>query len=500
MRMPINWVLSSHFKKLLVSFIAGSLLPLAFAPFSLWILAFVLPVVPVYLVLNTQSDRSIFALGWCFGFGYFCFGLYWIYNSLHDFGMASPAVAGFLTLLLPAYLALFIGFTFYLWKKLVDRLGAPLIWSLPMIWFSMEWLKGWLFTGMPWLSLGYSQTDSYLSSYGAIVGVYGISAICILIGVSFLVLIKGRRFSMILLPVGLMVTGYGLEKVDWTSPVNPPLKVAMVQGNIPQHIKWRYDQRQNILDTYWQETEKLWDNDLIVWPETAIPGRSEEIEQSVLLPIATEAARHDASLLTGVVVSRQNDDAYFNSVLLLGAEQGEYDKRHLVIFGEYFPLRGLLDNFRHLINIPFSNMSEGTDNQIPVKVKGHQLGISICFEDVFSRNILRDLPGASILVNVSNDAWFGDSTAPHQHLQIARMRAIESGRPLIRSTNTGVSAFIGRKGGVKGIIDSFKTGSLTNVVSGQSGSTPFYYFQKIQGYLSLFVLIIFIACYRLVRR
>ena len=222
----------------------------------------------------------------------------------------------------------------------------------------------------------------------------------------------------------------------------------MVQGNIPQEVKWRRDQRQNIFNTYWRETSQHWDSDLIIWPETALPGHSEEIEQSVLQPMQETAIEQGTTIVSGLVVSNKENNNFYNSVILLNQARSVYHKRHLVMFGEYYPLRGLLDFLRNWINIPYSDLTPGPLEQELMQVNGSIFGMSICFEDVFSRDILLALPDANLLVNLSNDAWFGNSTAPHQHMQIAQMRSQETGRVMMRSTNTGVSAFIDHKGRV----------------------------------------------------
>ncbi len=207
------------------------------------------------------------------------------------------------------------------------------------------------------------------------------------------------------------------------------------------------------------------------------------------MPMAIAATEQDSSILTGVVVTESENNNFYNSMLLLGSNQGVYHKRHLVMFGEYYPLRWLLDFMRNFINIPYSDLTPGPREQPPMSINGTQLGVSICFEDVFSRDIMPALPEASLLVNASNDAWFGDSLAPHQHLEIAQMRALETGRPMVRSTNTGVSAFIDYRGRIIESSDQFKTQSITRDIVGRTGVTPFYYFFKVQGWVAVLILL-----------
>jgi len=468
-----------------LSLLLGALLALAFAPFFLWPLAILIPAALFWFNRNESSQRRLFTNGWLFGVGYFGCGVYWIYNSLHDFGMAPPIVAGAITALMVVYLALAPGLILLCWRLAQAYLGSAAIWILPLLWFGLEWLKGWVGTGMPWLSLGYSQTPSPLAGFAPLIGVYGIGALCILMSVTLVVLLDKRRYPLLALLLAVPSAGYALQQVDWTEAMAAPLGVTMVQGNIPQQLKWRRDQRDNIFNTYWRETSQHWDSDLIIWPETALPGHSLQIRNSLLPALQAAAREHDTVILSGLVYADSEGQRFHNSVMQFGRQQGLYHKRHLVMFGEYYPLRWLLDFLRGLISIPYSDLAEGPQQQELMQVGDYRLGVSICFEDVFSRDILLALPQANLLVNVSNDAWFGNSTAPHQHMQIAQMRSLESERVMMRATNTGITAFIDHKGKILSVSDQFVTQSITEVVQGRSGATPFYYFAKIQWLIAL---------------
>ena len=461
------------------------MLPLAFAPYSAWPLAIAIPVLMIYLLSDAASPRVAFVAGWLFGCGYFGFGVYWIYNSLHDFGMAPPVVAGGITGLLVVSLAFFPALAFFCWHYSRRRFGESSLWLLPSFWFGSEWFRGWFLTGLPWLSLGYSQIDSPLAGFAPLIGVYGISALCMVLAVAAYRLLDGRRLPMLAPLLLLPLAGWALQSIDWTAASPEPLKVTLVQGNIPQEVKWRGDQRQNIFNTYWRETSRHWDSDLIVWPETALPGNSEEIEASLLRPMQAAAIDNHSTIVTGLVVGDRANNRYYNSVMLIGEQRAVYHKRHLVLFGEYYPMRWLLDLLSGVISIPYSDLTPGPADQPPMRFDDTVLGVSICFEDVFSREVLRALPEAGILVNVTNDAWFGDSSAPHQHLQIARMRALETGRVMLRAANTGVSAIIDHRG--EPIVRSrqFVTESIGGEIHARYGSTPFYYFAHIQWLLAV---------------
>lgn len=346
-----------------------------------------------------------------------------------------------------------------------------------------------MLTGFPWLSIGYAHLDSPLGGFAPIIGVYGIGSLSILISL-LLARWKQAKNYLAFVIIGLIgLAGYGLQQIEWTKPAGAPLDISMVQGNISQDMKWRRDMRSKIINKYWQASQPYLDSDLIVWPEVAIPGRSEDM-QPLLKSMEATLRQHNSRLLTGIVVSDWMKREYYNSMLMLGVEQGVYHKRHLVPFGEYYPFRSLISWMRQYIKIPMSDMTPGPDQQPMMSAKGVNIGVSICFEDVFSRDINLDLPQANILLNTSNDAWFGDSLAPHQHLQIAQMRALETGRPMVRSTNTGSSAFIDHKGKITAALAQFKLDTARANIQGRSGATPFIAFAKLQPWLAALILLV----------
>ncbi len=477
----------------LLALLAGSLMPLAFAPFLLWPLALLLPAFLIVLWQRAQGPGRAFLLGWLFGLGWFGFGVYWLYNSLHDFGNAPPLVAGALTGLMTVTLAAFVGALLALLHRLRERRSARLaLWLLPPGWFAMEWAKGWVLTGFPWLSLGYAQTESPLAGFAPLLGVYGIGALTILAAILLLWLPKRPAAAL----AGLLLlfgTGYALQSVEWTRPAGQPLGVVMVQGNIPQEMRWRPESRRQIIESYRRESEPWWGRvDLILWPEAAIPGWARDLRQSLLDPLARRAGESGSALLTGILVREQGGHGYYNSMLLLdGAREQVYHKRHLVPFGEYFPFRGLIGFLDDYIDIPMSDMTPGPPEQPLLSVRDTPIGMSICYEDVFSRDVNRDLPRARLLVNTSNDAWFGDSLAPHQHLQIARMRAMETGRPLLRSSNTGPTAFIDHRGKIASDTTGlFERAVLSGEIQPREGATPFLAFARVQPWLAAVILFV----------
>ncbi len=471
-------------KQYAIALALGSSMPLAFAPFNFWWLSILAISGLIFLWQTELTKKQTFLIGLLFGLGYFGFGLYWVYLSLHDFGNASVLVAVSITALLIVWQACYIGvlgLVFHQFKKQYSLSIALLL--MPMLWFSMEWLKGIVLTGFPWLSVGYAHINSPLSIYAPWIGVYGLGAISIVMSLVLVIVLKRNiktNRAVILIAVSIILLMPVFSQIEQTTPLDKSLKVTQIQGNIAQQIKWQQDKRQQILEVYWDQTKLYWGSDLIVWPETAIPGKSELIEESVLLPMSMIAAENETNLLVGVIMSDLAKSRYFNSMLMVGENQGVYHKRHLVPFGEYMPMRWLLEFMNKFIQIPMSDMQAGDLEQPLMTIDDVKLGVSICYENVFSRDINRDLPEANILINTSNDAWFGDSLAPHQHLQIAQMRSLETGRPMVRSTNTGISAFINHKGEVTQQTDQFKVQVITADVIGRTGKTAFISFQPYQ--------------------
>lgn len=483
----------------LSALICGAVLPLAFAPFYYWWLAILSSTALLFLILQAKHTTQAALIGFLFGLGYFGVGISWVYNSLFEFGGASSFVAGAITVLLiifqSGYMALFAWLAKIAYTKLSN---SYTIFVIAVTWFAIEWLKGIVLTGFPWLSLGYVHTASFLKVWAPWVGMYGLSAITLLISGVLLALVM-RNYKQqqpaILLVVLIVAISPWLGSIKQTQAQSNALKITQIQGNIPQQQKWKPSERQNIFNVYWENTKQHWDSDLIVWPETAMPGRSELIEESVILPMSMIASENQTNILFGVLVSDLAKGIYYNSMLMVGEQQGMYHKRHLVPFGEYMPFRWALDFLNNYIRIPMSDMQSGEASQPMMTVGDTKLGVSICYEDVFSRDINKDLPEANILINTSNDAWFGDSLAPPQHLQIAQMRALETQRPMVRSTNTGISAFISAFGDIEQQSEQFKEDSLTQSVTGRTGTTWFVRLQPYQWGLVLLVALFYGVLY-----
>ncbi len=454
--------------------VAGASLPLGFAPFRLSLLI-ALSVAVLWCLWESRGPRSAARIGFAWGAGAFLTGTYWLYISIHIFGQAPIFLAVLLMLGLVAIMAVYpamIGFGVARWAP-----GGLVRWLLvlPGAWVLVEWLRGWLFSGFPWLSLGYGMTDGPLRGFAPLLGVHGVSLATALLAGCLVGLFAGGRRARVVsatLVAVIVIAGQALATVHWTSPVDRDISVALIQGAVPQDRKWLPQQRQPTKDLYLGLTRAELGRDLVVWPEAAIPAVVSE-ETDYLETVLAEARGAGTTVVLGMLDRDPVDGRYFNSLLVLGDRQAVYRKRHLVPFGEYFPVPDLVREWMRLLSLPYSDISPGPAGQPPLPVAGVLAAPSICYEDAFGSEQLDFLPEAALLLNVSNDAWFGDSIAPHQHLQMARMRSLESGRHMLRATNTGISAVIAPSGAVIARSPQFETHVLIAEIRPHLGATPY---------------------------
>jgi len=484
----------------IVALLAGALLPFSFSPFHYYPVA-VLSLSLLFWSWNHTSAKQAALRGFLFGIGMFGVGISWVYVAIHDFGQANVALAGLLTALfvsfLASYLALFGWIIHRLTKGKLTTLDTALL--LPVSWLVFEWFKGWFLTGLPWLEVGAGQIDGPLSGYTPVISVLGVSLLTAITASLALISWQNRQWWPIIV-AGLIWTGGGFLKTEeWTQPVDEALQVTIIQGNIPQEIKWDPDQFFKTLALYQARTEENWESDLIVWPENAVTVFHHQAKEFFLDPLAQLAKENQTELLLGLPVMEQETEHYYNSMMTLGKEEAFYYKSHLVPFGDYIPLewlRGLISFF----DLPMSSFRPGPISSELLKLVGQPIGLSICYEDTFSTEILRSLPEATILINATNNAWYGNSFAPHQHLQISQNRALEMGRPLIRSTTNGISAFVDFKGHIVKQTPQFQEAILTGKVQPRRGETPYIMWGQLPLLLlSLFMLLVW-AYYRRISR
>lgn len=468
----------NSFVRGLLALIAGAALTLAFAPVNWWPAAFVLPAF-LFLLWQGQSARTAAITGYLFGLGFFGIGVSWVFNSIYEFGHAPAPFAAFLTFLFVITLSLFPALTGWLQNRLLSE-NSP-AWLrytvlIPALWVAFEWVRGWLLTGFPWLQLGYSQLETPLAGFAPVAGVLFSSWIVAVVAaaITALVVVRGRqRLFFAGLIVLVILLGAGLQKIEWTQAIDDELNVALVQGNIKQENKWERDWLLPTIERYSDATLKQLEKDLVVWPEVALPGRYSLFKPNVLDPLQQHLVASDTSLVFGVL--RETEDGLHNALVGLEDETTMYLKRHLVPFGEYIPLRNALTWLKDMVQLPASDISPGKEATL-LPVGKYLAAGSICYEDAYGNEIIDMLPQANFLINVSNDAWFGDSLAPHQHLQIARMRALETGRPLLRATNTGVSAIVDYRGGLQSVSPQFEMDVLEGKIQPRTGATPYVSF------------------------
>jgi apolipoprotein N-acyltransferase len=452
---------------------AGALMVLSFAPFG-WFPTAVLSIAGFYQLLPKQR-RGGFATGWFYGIGLLGFGVFWIRISLNEFGNMPALAANALMLLLVAALALFYALAGWLVTRLRPAADGPRWWVgpllvLPGVWVLLEWVRGWLFTGFPWLLAGNGQINPLpwvgapLAGFAPVFGVHGLSlAVALSAGLLWVAVRRAglARPAALAALLGIWLTGALLARLDWTQPAGEPLTVAVLQGNVEQGIKWAPDGLVSTLEIYVGLTRDLLDEaDVVVWPETAIPAFLHEVEAGLIEPLMEDAKAAGAELVIGVPVM-ETAERYYNGLISIGSVSDRYYKRHLVPFGEFLPFKQQLQPLIDWFDVPMSDFSRGQAEQPLLQVGPHAVGVSICYEDVFPEEVRQALPEARYLINVSNDAWFGDSLAPHQHLEFARLRALENGRPLLRATNTGISAIIDHRGHVTASLPLFERSALT---------------------------------------
>jgi apolipoprotein N-acyltransferase len=458
-----------------------------FAPFHLPALPVLTLALLFVLWRQSATPRAAAALGFAFGLGFFLAGTSWVYISLHTFGGMPAPITAIATLGFCAVVACYPAIAGWLSLRMAGRCAPEqhttllVLVAMPACWTVGELLRGYLLTGFPWLGLGYSQVpDSPLAGYAAVLGSYGLTwltATCA--GALALVLLRlpaqsVRPLSMPVAVLAIAILGGALLRtIEWTEPYGTPLEVALLQGNVAQERKFNYDALPAIFDEYKLMVERSGAR-LIILPETAFPVFLHQVEPDYLDALAGHAKENGGDLLFGVAVADRPARAYFNAVVSAGtAPPQAYRKQHLVPFGEYLPLRFVFGWVLEVLHMPMGDFAPGPRDPAPLAVAGQRLAVSICYEDAFGGVMRGQLPAATLLVNVSNDAWFGESVAAEQHWQIAQMRALESGRMMLRANNTGITGIIGTDGRSVSRLASFTTATLTGVVQGRSGATPY---------------------------
>ena len=459
------------------AFAAGACLNLAFAPFGWWPIAVLAPAA-LFALIRGLPPRRAFGAGAAFGVGLFAFGTYWLYTCLHVFGLVPVWLTLVLQVALIGAMSVYFALLCYLANRFWLKEGATRAWLvLPVLWVLGEWLRGWVLSGFPWLSLGYAMIDSPLRGWAPLLGVYGVSWAAAAIAAALcLVLMPAVAAPRRLAALGGIAVIFLIPALlgdhAWTRGAGPPIAVAAVQGAVSQDQKWQAKNLDATMERYSKLTAQAWGARLIVWPEASLPVLANEIPD-YLSRLRVEGRAHAADFAIGLVNFQPETKRYFNGLLVLSDAGGWYYKRHLVPFGEYFPVPNFVRSWMRLMSLPYDDITPGKEHQPILSAAGQKLGLTICYEDAFGSRQLSVLREATLLINVTNNAWYGDSTAPHQHLQIARMRALEAGRFLVRAANDGITAVLGPHGEIVARLPQFREAVLRADVQPLTGLTPY---------------------------
>lgn len=486
----------------LLSLAAGAAMPLGFSPFDVWPVP-MLAIGIIFLLTRTLPVRTSAICGFLFGAGMFGTGTSWIYVSIHEFGAASPILAGLLTgFFVLGISALMIMPIFLIYSWLNQRKAgqgnacrlSPWQQALMFsgLWVLFEWVRSWLLTGFPWLLSGYALLDTPFAILAPVVGTYGLSLLmvttaCLLFALVIPAKPQQRIPNIIALFIFLVCWGlpWPLNHIQWTEKTGD-ISFSAVQGNIPQNLKWDPDYIHSTISTYIGLSEDHWEQELIIWPENAIP-----LFYNRALGLMTQldrlARQNNSTLILGMPVDDNSgsETRYFNSILSLGEgdslaagsssteSPGRYDKQKLVPFGEYVPMASILRGLIDFFDLPMSEFSRGGSEQSLLKAGEVNVAPYICYEVVYPDFVAQMAKESGLLITISNDTWFGKSIGPVQHFQIARMRALETGRFMIRATNDGITALIDEKGDVLETIPRFANGVLSSTAEIREGHTPF---------------------------
>lgn len=488
-----------------LALLVGGALPFSLAPFNYHLLALV-SVAGIYFLLEMTclvtkpKPGFAFLLGWVFGLGKYGIGVSWIYVSIHEHGNAPPWLAGLMVLLFVMAMALFEGVWAWCYAKFlrpVAKKGSAIKGSGPIIFAAsrvfLEWALTWVFSGFPWLFAGYSQLDGPLFTFAPIVGVLGIG-FALAVSAAYLVqlVLEKPALRTRLVYLVLAVLPWAISLVlgshNWVQR-GQEYSVALVQGNVDQSTKWQQSSVLPIIKNYQSLSAPYWDVELMVWPEAAITlfhhqagGLIEQLETKLR-----------GTLVLGIPaleLDQKGTPAFQNSAIAIGAGEGKYVKRHLVPFGEYVPFESVLRGLIEFFNLPMSRSEAGNEVQPYLRSSDLDMAMAICYEIAYPELVRREGANADVLLTISNDTWFGSSIGPDQHLQIARMRALELGRYLLRATNNGFTAVVDEKGKVAGILPQFEAGVLYSRFFATTGQTPYgKYGDKPLLLLALFLLL-----------
>lgn len=470
-----HWLIQPGWRQNGVLFFVGALTCLGDAPFGIAIIPIICLAILIWSCQQISVRQSVLR-AWFFGLGFYGFGVSWVYVAMNVFGHMAMPIAGFFTLLLVAYMALFsaLAMAMVRYFSMLPQVYSILL-LFPAAWALSEWFRSWLFTGFPWLLVGYSQLDWPISGFAPWIGVYGLSFLTALMSALLLLVFisKQKRYYYSAAFIVLLVAGFLLNFISWGNPVGKEFKVTVLQGNIPQEDKWKPGQLNKTIGIYTEMIRASLQSDIIVLPENALPVFYHKIEDEYLQHLNNLANQFNTAIVLGLPIKDIGTGEYFNGIVVVGKGNGRFKKHHLVPFGEYIPLKSIIGDLLRIMDIPMADFSKGAAMQDLPVVHDQSLGVTVCYEDAYVGEVNKKLPQASLLVNGSNNAWYGNSLAPHQHLRISRMRAKETARDIMRATTNGISAIIDYTGRIKVKTPQFRRSGIHGTVQGRQGSTPF---------------------------
>mgnify|MGYP000299588056 CR=1 FL=1 len=467
--------LQQRFAYGLLAVISGALFPLGLAPLSYWPLT--LGSMLAIAWLSRTTTQSSFWLGWWYGLGVFGVGVSWVSASMAVSG-TPPVLTFLLTALFCAGLALLFGLQFLALNRLQAKGDITEILSFAALWVLFEWLRSWLFTGFPWLYAGYALTDTWAAAFAPLVGVYGLSALMAGLASAWALTLSTWKLSHRLTTLGASLlftfSAVFLQQLQWVTPTGQTLDTVIIQGNVDQKTKWDFDKIQSQFDRYLRLSQPHTDAAVIVWPEAAITAVASRASR-YLDTLDTLGKNTNTSFITGIIDDPVRDGRrhYYNAAMALGVGDGDYYKTRMVPFGEYVPFADYIRGLLAFFDLPLSTLEPGLRESAPIQSHGLSLGLLICYEIAYPAMILARASQSDVIVTLSNDAWFGVTFGPYQHLEMARMRAMEVGRPVIRATQDGVSAFIDHQGQVNAFAPKHQQASIRHTVQQVTGTTPY---------------------------
>jgi len=485
-----------------------------FAPFGAWAVSLLALAGLFALWQRAGTPHAAAWIGYAYGIGLFGAGTSWTYVALSTFGGMIPILAAIGTAGFCVYLALFPALAGWTVARLAPPASPARLAIAAGAWTVAEWLHSTGYPGFPWLATGYAQVGGPLAGFAPIGGAF-LAGLAVAAAAALLVYattsLERRRYLAAVIGAAaiasIAVGGIALSAIEWTQASGEPIAVSLVQGNIDQDEKFDPAYREKSLAIYAELAESA-KGRLIVLPESALPMFADEVPDALISQLRAVAVRNGGDLLTGLFFfepreSEDEEDRYYNSVVSIGTAPIQiYRKHHLVPFGESIPAKPVVGwLIRRVLAIPLADQTPGPAYPQPMEVAGQRLAVNICYEDAFGGELIRQLPSATLLVNFTNDAWYGRSLAAEQHAQMSAMRAIEAGRPMLRATNTGITAIIDHHGVEHARLPWFTRGVLEGSIAGRTGATPYVRFgDAIALGASLVMIAIALAALRLQRR